>query len=166
MSHTIIISGSTATFESTMINSRKSYRWCKRRFTVFDRSLTWYIARKASVRPAPSCGDVGSFYARILVSFHNLMELFKPTPLTRTSATNCARLYSLLHPERVPPEGWSFGFTLTSEHVWDGFILLSLLEDCDRRQERLTVPHGGLQNERFTAAIHARKKLKKQTLPR
>jgi hypothetical protein len=76
--------------------------------------------------------------------------------LSRTSATNCARLYSLSHSDKSPPDDWAFGFTINSEHVWDGVVILGLLKDCLHRQEVLVVPHGGLQKDRFTAAVQAR----------
>jgi len=48
----------------------------------------------------------------------------------RTSATNCAHLYNTsLAQEHEKPAHWSFGFKLTSNHVWDAFVILSLLED-------------------------------------
>jgi hypothetical protein len=47
---------------------------------------------------------------------------------------------------------WAFSFTLTSEHVWYGFIILALLQDCQHRQQALV---GGAQKDRFTAAIRA-----------
>ena len=39
---------------------------------------------------------------------------------------------------------------LTTEHVWDAFILLSLLEDHRERNMVLTLPHTGKQKDRFT----------------
>ena len=45
---------------------------------------------------------------------------------------------------------------VTSDHVWDGFMLLALLEDCQRRLTRLLLPHTGAQKDRFKEAIHAR----------
>ncbi|KAF8867685.1 hypothetical protein BD779DRAFT_1408333, partial [Infundibulicybe gibba] len=71
-----------------------------------------------------------------------------------TSATNGARIYNtcLSHPENKP-SGWPFDFKLRSEHVWDGFIILSLLEDFDRWDDILMVPHTGDQKDRFTFAM-------------
>ncbi|KAF8870548.1 hypothetical protein BD779DRAFT_1478769 [Infundibulicybe gibba] len=71
-----------------------------------------------------------------------------------TSATNGARIYNtcLSHPENKP-SGWPFDFKLRSEHVWDGFIILSLLEDFDKRDDILMVPHTGDQKDRFTFAM-------------
>ena len=50
----------------------------------------------------------------------------------RTSATNCARQYNhtLNLNDLEPLVGWQYGFGVTTEQVWDGFVLLALLEDC------------------------------------
>ncbi|KAJ7189681.1 hypothetical protein GGX14DRAFT_382954, partial [Mycena pura] len=52
--------------------------------------------------------------------------------------------------------GWQFACTLTTEHVWDAFVLLTLLDHNDRKNTLLTVPHGGDQKNGFTAAMRAR----------
>lgn len=52
--------------------------------------------------------------------------------------------------------GWPWGFKLTTEHVWDGFVVLSLLRDREGRQLCLEVPHTGLQKDRFKAAMRER----------
>lgn len=44
----------------------------------------------------------------------------------------------------------------TMELVWDSFVLLSLLEDCQRCLVPLILPHTGLQRDRFTVAIRER----------
>src|SRR5882724_89454 len=74
----------------------------------------------------------------------------------RTSATNAARVYNtcLSQPENQPDD-W-FGFDLRPEQVWDGFCLLSLLEDHAHRHTVLTVPHDGDQKDRFMEAMRAR----------
>lgn len=74
----------------------------------------------------------------------------------RTSATNAARVYNtcLSEPENQP-DGW-FSFDLRTEQVWDGFCLLTLLEDHALRQSILTLPHDGPQKDRFTEAMKAR----------
>lgn len=51
---------------------------------------------------------------------------------------------------------WPFTFTLQSPHVWDAFVILSLLEDCNRQSTTLDVPHDGSQRDRFSSAIHRR----------
>jgi hypothetical protein len=73
-----------------------------------------------------------------------------------TSATNGARVYNtcLSQPENKPDE-W-FSSDLRTEHVWDGFCLLSLLEDHAKHDTILSVPHGGLQKDRFKEAMKAR----------
>lgn len=73
-----------------------------------------------------------------------------------TSATNCACLYNLSLNNSTPPNDWAFGFTVTTDHVWDGFVILALLEDCQQPSATLEVPHTGAQKDRFTWAIQAR----------
>lgn len=59
-----------------------------------------------------------------------------------TSATNCARLYNLtLSKGHQAPPDWAFNFELSSDNVYDGFVILSLLEDHERRNDTLKVPH-------------------------
>ncbi|KAF7308041.1 hypothetical protein MKEN_01166400 [Mycena kentingensis (nom. inval.)] len=78
-----------------------------------------------------------------------------------TSATNGAKIYdtALSKPDEIPrnhPEWVDTSFKLRTEHVWDGFTILSLLEDYERRGETLRVPHTGEQKDRFTAAMSDR----------
>ena len=42
---------------------------------------------------------------------------------------------------------------LSTEDVWDAFVLFSLLEDKQRRNELLMVNNGGLNKDQFTAAM-------------
>ncbi|KAG6805651.1 hypothetical protein H0H92_015200, partial [Tricholoma furcatifolium] len=75
------------------------------------------------------------------------------------SATNCARTYldTWINATEPPSTEWQFTSTnLDAEHVYDGFVLLSLLEDCLERKANLQVPHSGSQSNRFTAAVQAR----------
>lgn len=53
---------------------------------------------------------------------------------------------------------WQFGSQLTTEHVWDAFIIMSLLEDKLRAHQQLQVPHTGLQKDRFKEAMAERNK--------
>lgn len=55
-----------------------------------------------------------------------------------------------------PPPNWSFGFSLSSEHVWSAFLLYCLLEDAMERQEYLVVAHTGDHKDRFTELVQAR----------
>ncbi|KAJ7226864.1 hypothetical protein GGX14DRAFT_627313 [Mycena pura] len=50
------------------------------------------------------------------------------------SATNCAKLYDLALSDRAKLEtgGWQFGLKLTPNHIWDGFVIKSLLDDCSQ----------------------------------
>jgi len=85
-------------------------------------------------------------------------ELSHNMHLNRTSATNCARLYnvSIAKQAKPAPEGWATSSALTSDHVWDGFLLLSLLEDHQLQCTTLHLPHSGEHRNRFTEAICAR----------
>jgi hypothetical protein len=102
------------------------------------------------------------------------------TSISRTSATNCARLYDLDFPgtfsddidlddeaalDRVDDDvvedtstgiGRSFRKTLSTRDVWDTFMLVSLLRDCFKQDIPLLLPHAGSQKDRFTKAIQAR----------
>ena len=74
-----------------------------------------------------------------------------------TSATNCARLYNTsLSGSHAPPPDWSFEFKLKSDHVYNAFMILSLMEDAAIRQEQLVIPHTGLDKDCFKQAIQAR----------
>jgi hypothetical protein len=52
--------------------------------------------------------------------------------------------------------GWQFGSRLTTEHVWDAFIILCLIEDKQRANQFLQVPHTGAQKDRFRDAMAER----------
>jgi hypothetical protein len=52
--------------------------------------------------------------------------------------------------------GWQFGCILTVDHVWDAFIILTLLDYNNRKGTCLQVPHIGEQRGRFTEAMRAR----------
>ncbi|KAG1855594.1 hypothetical protein F4604DRAFT_1659927 [Suillus subluteus] len=72
------------------------------------------------------------------------------------SATNCARLYNKAQArcENVTGE-WQFNTTITTEEVWDAFTILALLDDHQRQNTSLCVPHGNSQSARYTAAMRA-----------
>ena len=78
----------------------------------------------------------------------------------RLSATNCSKVYDLSFSQRetssLEDAGWPWGFKLKTEHVWDAFVILSLLHDCQERSLQLEVPHTGLQKDRFTTAMRQR----------
>ncbi|KAJ7020876.1 hypothetical protein C8F04DRAFT_1196078 [Mycena alexandri] len=61
------------------------------------------------------------------------------------SATNCSRAYNMALSSQEERDfaagGWQFGCKLTTDHVWDSFILLTLLDYHQRRKTRLQVPH-------------------------
>jgi PHP family Zn ribbon phosphoesterase len=53
---------------------------------------------------------------------------------------------------------WQFGSELTTENVWDAFVIVSLIEEKLRAHQRLYVPHTGAQKDRFKEAMAARNK--------
>ncbi|KAJ6456275.1 hypothetical protein C8R47DRAFT_996346 [Mycena vitilis] len=67
-------------------------------------------------------------------------------------------MYDLALSDRCNLEtgGWQFGLKLTPNHIWDAFVIKSLLEDRHRNSTLLEVEHGGDQNIRFQAAMHER----------
>jgi hypothetical protein len=75
----------------------------------------------------------------------------------RLSTTNCSKVYdrsfSQQETSSLEDVGWPWGFKLKTEHVWDTFVILSLLHDCEGRGLQLEVPHTGLQKDRFTIAM-------------
>jgi hypothetical protein len=72
----------------------------------------------------------------------------------RTLATNGAKIYNMsLSKVGLQPPSWGFSFQLRTEHVWDAFVILNLLEECEERNEVLQVPHSGDQDKQFTEAM-------------
>lgn len=77
-----------------------------------------------------------------------------------SSASNCARWYndSLAHTAPGVPKytDWQFKLEVTSDQVYNGFTVLSLLEDCHGWNEHLTVPHTGEDKDRFREPVRIR----------
>ncbi|KAG2152699.1 hypothetical protein DEU56DRAFT_727492 [Suillus clintonianus] len=70
-----------------------------------------------------------------------------------TSGTNCARIYnSSVSRQNEFPLQWPSP-EVTLDHVWDTFIIISLLEDCRHRKRSLIVKQTGTQSERFNDAM-------------
>ena len=73
------------------------------------------------------------------------------------SATNCTQTYerseNCCQQAEFSGGDWQFGTTLTTENVWDAFVLFFLLEDCFEISTTLSVPHTGKQKDRFTKAM-------------
>jgi hypothetical protein len=61
----------------------------------------------------------------------------------------------LSKPDRRPqhPVLEDTSFKLHTEHVWDGFLIIALLEDHRERNVVLSVPHTGAQKDRFSHAL-------------
>ena len=53
---------------------------------------------------------------------------------------------------------WGLSDRLTTNQVWDGFLIFSLLEDAQRQGYLLNVPHSGEQSNRFKEAMEKRNK--------
>ena len=77
--------------------------------------------------------------------------------LAWTSATNCAQMFNISVANDDLP-AWQFNLSLTSDHVFDGFTILCLLEDCLSQNQSLVVPHGGETRNHFTEAVHLQNK--------
>ena len=78
-----------------------------------------------------------------------------------TSATNCACIYNTFSSSvqsGTPLVVWQFNLSVTPSQVFDGFTLLSLLEDCQTQNTTLIVPHKGNLGgtNRFAEVVHAR----------
>jgi hypothetical protein len=93
-----------------------------------------------------------SWYVPSVRSIHSKTSL-SPC-IHRLSATNGARVYNDClakvgdHNNKGP-----FSFELRSKHVWDGVILFCLLEDHERQEVALQLPHTSNQRNRLTCAI-------------
>ena len=90
------------------------------------------------------CLNFSSFSTVLINKFH------------RKSFTNCACTYevALSGPDCLPIN-WPFKAVLKGDHVQDGFIILSLLNECHECNTALIVPHTGEQVNHFTEAIKA-----------
>ena len=78
--------------------------------------------------------------------------------LFRTSATTCGRLYNASLAKThgsSPPADWPFNFTVSTDHIWDVFVILALLGDCQGHSATLKVPHTGKQKDHFMTAVQA-----------
>ncbi|KAF8957605.1 hypothetical protein BDZ97DRAFT_1669810 [Flammula alnicola] len=74
------------------------------------------------------------------------------------SASNTSRVYqaSKTDDNYFQPSEWSLSNHLTTNQVWDAFVILGLLEDAIFRGKLLVVPHTGMQSDRFKAAMEER----------
>jgi hypothetical protein len=59
----------------------------------------------------------------------------------------------MLSKDHHQPDEWAFNFDISSDNVYDRFLILSLLEDHEQHHDTLTVPHDGLQKDRFKLAM-------------
>lgn len=78
------------------------------------------------------------------------------TEHTRFSASNGAKLYELaMKQDYLTGSAWAFGTKLMANHVWDGFIIMALLDDHKQQGTYLQVPHIGEQKDQPKAAMVA-----------
>ncbi|KAH9856809.1 hypothetical protein C2E23DRAFT_866135 [Lenzites betulinus] len=86
-----------------------------------------------------------------------VLELFKTLSLLSwTSATNAAHIYDRALSRLTSDERHIPRYRLRTEHVWDGFVILSLLKDACDRAYVLQVPQDGEQCDRFSNAMQQR----------
>ncbi|KAJ7587636.1 hypothetical protein C8J56DRAFT_786389, partial [Mycena floridula] len=116
-------------------------------FSVKDGTATYYH----SVPDILQIGEHRFASRKVVEVWVNLMVI------SWTSATNCARFYNTsLMGTSEPPEDWKFTFPLKLDHVWEGFLLLSLLEHHEPCGTQLIVPHTRECKDRYLVAMHER----------
>ena len=68
----------------------------------------------------------------------------------------CANFYNAsIAKANKPPPNWSFGFNLSSKHVWLAFLLYCSLENVTKQHKYLVVKHTGDQKDCFTMLLQA-----------
>lgn len=63
---------------------------------------------------------------------------------------------SLAQHDYMDDADWQFIPRLSTAHVWDSFVIYSLLDDKRRTHQQLQVPHDGIQANRFKNAMKER----------
>ncbi|KAJ6601870.1 hypothetical protein DFH09DRAFT_1069421 [Mycena vulgaris] len=80
--------------------------------------------------------------------------------VAHVSTTNCSRVCDMALSGQEEHDfavgGWQFSSLSTTDHVWDAFIILTLLDYRDRRDTCLQVLHSGDQKDRSAAAMAVR----------
>ena len=75
------------------------------------------------------------------------------------STSNTAKPYEMsLSKASLKGTDWQFSSELTTENVWDAFIIVSLLKDKLCACQWLHVPPTGVQKDRFKEAMAAQNK--------
>jgi hypothetical protein len=79
---------------------------------------------------------------------------------SRSSATNCARVYNLSigdYTRKLQTQYRLLNTEMTMDHVWDSFFLHGLILDASRSKDRLTLPNNEIEHqERYSAALQVR----------
>jgi hypothetical protein len=79
---------------------------------------------------------------------------------SRSSATNCARVYNLSigdYTRKLQTRYRLLNTEMTMDHVWDAFFLHGLILDASRSNARLTLPNNEVEHQdRYSAALQVR----------
>ncbi|KAG2039986.1 hypothetical protein BDR03DRAFT_980326 [Suillus americanus] len=83
-------------------------------------------------------------------------NIFKSQTINFVSATNCSHLYGIAQTRRThnDTDHWQFGNVITTEQVWDCFVILALLDGHQLRGEHLVVLHDGNQKNCLMEAMY------------
>ena len=76
--------------------------------------------------------------------------------MSRVSASNCATIYKATWSSSQLPDDWKFRDSLSHEHVFEGFKLLSLLKHHNRQKTALVVPHTAEKRKWYDKAMEER----------
>jgi hypothetical protein len=72
--------------------------------------------------------------------YDNEMVVTKKQALSNPLCQSLGSLFSQRETRTLEDAGWQWGFKLTTEYVWDAFVILSLLRDHQGHQHHLVVP--------------------------
>ncbi|KAF7300062.1 hypothetical protein MKEN_01329300 [Mycena kentingensis (nom. inval.)] len=92
----------------------------------------------------------------IQVGEHQFRRAQARSPLDLSNVPRMLTVFKGPNVQHMKDFGWQFGTQLTTEHVWDAFVLLTLLDHGRREKTILEVPHGGNSENRFTEAMSRR----------
>ncbi|KAG1750235.1 hypothetical protein EDB19DRAFT_1937408 [Suillus lakei] len=139
-----------------MLNKRNQLIFTAKRVRLIITTITVYL--KGNGHTMYKDQPLNIQVAEHVYMAKEVIELFKTAmDLVWTSATNCAWLYNLcLSHGKQAPASYGVKFEVYIDHVWDGYVISSLLEDCKHRKCSLIIPHTGEQRDRFTTAMIAR----------
>ncbi|TDL22076.1 hypothetical protein BD410DRAFT_723567, partial [Rickenella mellea] len=76
--------------------------------------------------------------------------------ISQSSAESIARVYNLAINNSTVPNASRLKMPITGYVVLDGFFMHALLQDKERRNEKLKLPHSGLQEDRLNQSLQER----------